>query len=123
PPGDLTIDQRYAVYVPALSVAAVGSLPVAGRYGQLDLAGNVGEWVLDYVHLDGSRYPLPCVNCADHGPGDADERRGPRGGDTLALPRWPPGRGRPRLPAPLWGAGRGGFAAPARRVAQWRRDP
>jgi formylglycine-generating enzyme required for sulfatase activity len=38
-----------------VGVKAVG----AGVWGQLDLAGNVSEWVLDQA----DSYPLPCVDC------------------------------------------------------------
>ena len=43
-------------------LAPVGSAPMgAGVWGQLDLAGNVWEWVLDWVDRP---YVDPCVNCA-----------------------------------------------------------
>jgi formylglycine-generating enzyme len=46
----------------ACSVAPVG-FPVdgTGAWGQLDLAGNVMEWALDFR----ADYVTPCINCAD----------------------------------------------------------
>jgi formylglycine-generating enzyme required for sulfatase activity len=46
------------------NVAPVGSAP-AGRalWGQLDLAGSVFEWTLDYSNASAS-LPLPCHDCA-----------------------------------------------------------
>jgi formylglycine-generating enzyme len=32
-----------------------------GKWGQSDLAGNLGEWMLDAFWFD---YPIPCDNCA-----------------------------------------------------------
>jgi formylglycine-generating enzyme required for sulfatase activity len=46
----------------ALSVAPVGTAVAgAGRWGQLDLAGNVNEWNLDAS----AGVPTPCTDCAD----------------------------------------------------------
>ncbi len=44
-------------------IAPVGT-PVlgAGRWGPLDLAGNVYEWTLDWL---AAVYPDPCVDCVD----------------------------------------------------------
>ena len=40
----------------------VGTKPAgSGKWGHADLAGNVGEWVLDYWTLN---LPTPCVDCA-----------------------------------------------------------
>lgn len=77
PAGSLTIGVSYASYgdplmgkclgdgVPDCAVTdlvAVGTkLDGVGRWGQLDLAGNVYEWVLDAS----GNYVLPCVDCAD----------------------------------------------------------
>jgi formylglycine-generating enzyme required for sulfatase activity len=58
PPPSQTYDPSYAVYGGPL--APVGSRPKgAGRWGHLDLSGNVYEIVFD---LDGPM-PLPCVDC------------------------------------------------------------
>ncbi|MCU1277476.1 MAG: hypothetical protein JWM53_1022 [bacterium] len=41
-------------------LVAVGTkVAGAGVWGQLDLGGNVSEWVLDFAET----YPLPCVDC------------------------------------------------------------
>lgn len=54
----------------------VGSYPLgAGRWGHLDLAGNMGEWVLDT--MESNPYPTgtaPCNDCADLVPGPSDWR-------------------------------------------------
>ncbi len=44
------------------NVAPVGTASQgAGKWGQLDLAGNVFEWTLDYWY---QQYQSPCVDCA-----------------------------------------------------------
>jgi formylglycine-generating enzyme len=44
-------------------ILPVGSKPAgAGAYGQLDLAGSMTEWTLDYFASD---YPAACDNCAN----------------------------------------------------------
>jgi len=65
-PADATvIDESYAVYTAAAAppgIQLVGSKPKgAGRWGQLDLAGNVAEWTLDWFH---GAYDMPCSDCA-----------------------------------------------------------
>ena len=43
-------------------ILAVGSKPLGvGKYGQMDLAGSVWEWALDY---QSQSYPEACDNCA-----------------------------------------------------------
>jgi formylglycine-generating enzyme len=60
PANSTTIDATYAVFGVG-SAALVGSKPKGeGRYGQLDLGGNMGEWVLDW----NATYVNPCVDCA-----------------------------------------------------------
>lgn len=50
-------------------IATVGSLPtIVGKYGQLDLAGNVTEWNLDTFPTPfqaTSGYATPCTDCAE----------------------------------------------------------
>jgi sulfatase modifying factor 1 len=46
-------------------LAPVGSAPLgAGRWGQLDLTGEVQAWTLDAPNF-GGRLPEPCVNCTN----------------------------------------------------------
>jgi formylglycine-generating enzyme required for sulfatase activity len=83
------------------NVAPVGSIAAGiGFYGQMDLAGNVWEWNLDW-HVDA--YPLPCSDCANliepqppssayrviRGAGFPNTWQGLRAGDRgLAIPTW-----------------------------------
>ncbi len=49
-----------------MNLAPVGSAGAgAGRWGQLDMAGELSAWVLDAY---AASYPDPCVNCAYLGP-------------------------------------------------------
>ena len=44
-------------------LAVVGSKPAGvGRWGQVDLAGNVYEWTRDWFDAN---YPVPCMDCAN----------------------------------------------------------
>ena len=64
PPTSTTIDDSYAVYCGGTcSIQNVGSKSPNGdgKWGQADLAGNLGEWILDWYW---SSYPTPCDNCA-----------------------------------------------------------
>ncbi len=63
----------------------------AGLWGQLDLAGGVYEWNLDFY---GSPYPSPCVDCLATPVGGTSPRVG-RGGSFVAGPSYlrPPTRG------------------------------
>lgn len=45
----------------------------AGRWGHADLAGGMREWVLDAAVED---LPVPCVDCAELGPGPARASEG-----------------------------------------------
>lgn len=48
----------------AWNIAPVGTAILgAGAWGQLDLAGSLWEWNLDYYPDDGA-YVVPCTNCA-----------------------------------------------------------
>ena len=47
-------------------ILPVGSKPLGqGKYGQMDLAGSVWEWALDY---QGQSYPATCDDCANLAP-------------------------------------------------------
>ncbi len=61
-PLDDTALAIYGCHYGTCTVAPVGT-PVSGaaRWGQLDMAGNAFEWVLD-VHAD--PYPVPCNDCS-----------------------------------------------------------
>jgi formylglycine-generating enzyme required for sulfatase activity len=62
------------------SILLVGSKPAGvARWGQLDLAGNVAEWVLDSFVED---YVSPCEDCLRIGEGD----HGLRGGSFNSVP-------------------------------------
>jgi formylglycine-generating enzyme len=60
------IDPTYAIYGctdGGACLPPVGSRPKgAGLYGNLDLAGSLHEWTLDFYHPNP---PSPCVDCAD----------------------------------------------------------
>jgi sulfatase modifying factor 1 len=86
PPTSQAIDPSYAVYdctahnggPPQFSDAGDGAtfldcvmsdiLPVGsrpkgnGKWGHVDMAGSMGEWVLDWFH---NPFPLPCDDCAE----------------------------------------------------------
>lgn len=81
PPGTANTYAIYGCYYPngsgncgaALPIAPVGTpTSGAGRWGQLDLAGNVWEWALDWD----SAYVDPCVDCAFLAGGSAKRYRG-----------------------------------------------
>ena len=78
PPESVTVDATYAVVEGAVQVVGSRSPKGDGKWGQSDLAGNVWEWVLDYL----GNYPVPCVDCANHLPSGASPSRADRGGST-----------------------------------------
>lgn len=62
----------------SVALEPAGSRPAGvGRFGQLDLAGSVWEWTLDYF----APYPATCDRCAQVGGGT---NRVIRGGDWLS---------------------------------------
>ncbi len=74
PPGT---DNRYAIYdcdypdMPgsctgtATNIAPVGTASLgAGRWGQLDLSGNVEAWVMDWLQVGNPSFVVPCKDCA-----------------------------------------------------------
>jgi formylglycine-generating enzyme required for sulfatase activity len=61
--------------------ATVGTASLgAGLWGQLDLAGEVYEWMLDWY---ASPYPNPCADCTNLSP-DWHSTRSTRGGDIFS---------------------------------------
>jgi formylglycine-generating enzyme required for sulfatase activity len=69
---DPQITTSYATYN-AASPTAVGSKPLGnGRWGQADLAGNVGEWTLDF----NGEYAEVCVDCLNITPSSERTQRG-----------------------------------------------
>jgi formylglycine-generating enzyme len=91
PPGSTAIDCAQANHGgsswPSTACASAGPVEVgtgsgSGRWGQVDLAGNVLEWVMD-APTNGSQYPPVCVDCANLSP---STWRVYRGGSFLNVP-------------------------------------
>jgi formylglycine-generating enzyme required for sulfatase activity len=92
PAGSLTLDASYASYSDGLGgrclgdgmpdcaltdLVAVGTKPDGvGRWGQLDLAGNVYEWTFDWS----GDYVIPCTDCVDLPSMQGQQYREYRGG-------------------------------------------
>jgi formylglycine-generating enzyme required for sulfatase activity len=81
-------DNQYAIYGCNYGSSSCGSggpyiAPVgtatrgAGLWGQMDMAGDVDEWALDWY----APYVDPCMNCAYLAPAPAQASRVTRGGD------------------------------------------
>ncbi len=70
------------------NIAPVGTAMLgAGRWGQLDLAGELEEWCLDWHAIDyRSLYLSPCTDCADVTSSSSNVRVA-RGGD-FSFPAW-----------------------------------
>jgi sulfatase modifying factor 1 len=85
---------QYAIYGDNYAGTSSGIAPVGtanmggGLWGQLDLAGNVFQWNLDWF----ATYVDPCTDCSNLSPALAN--RVFRGGDFLYTPMYlpPPGR-------------------------------
>jgi formylglycine-generating enzyme required for sulfatase activity len=78
PWGAAVPDATRAVYNGA-TLVVVGSKPAgAGRYGQLDLAGSLWEWVLDLY----APYGTSCDDCANLTTGTTRVLRGPSFSNT-----------------------------------------
>ena len=94
-PGTSTLYANYGCWYPNASgkcsgfenIAPVGTAAQGvGRYGQLDLAGTVWEWTLDWY----GDYASPCVDCVNL---VAATARATRGGDFNATAKdFPPDR-------------------------------
>jgi sulfatase modifying factor 1 len=82
PPSNMQVDASFAIFTPDSSTNPLmgpadvgGLLSGAGKWGQLDLAGNAAEWVLD---VPGNK-PSECSDCAQV-PSATDATRETRGG-------------------------------------------
>jgi len=80
PPASTEADYTYASYdcmgqsCDPSDILPVGSDPKgAGKWGQLDLGGNILEWTLDWFETP---YAVPCVDCAALGVGKNRVLRG-----------------------------------------------
>jgi formylglycine-generating enzyme required for sulfatase activity len=87
---DPGMDNQYAIYSsyytlpPETGVAPVGSAPLgAGKWGQLDLVGNLWQWELDWT--EGAAYVNPCVDCIELTSVPGGESRANRG-DSYEAP-------------------------------------
>jgi formylglycine-generating enzyme len=76
PPSSTDVDTTRAVYS-GLAIAYVGSKPAGkGRWGHLDLAGNVQEWISDFRVTP---YAIvPCNDCTERMPSAEKVLRGGR---------------------------------------------
>jgi formylglycine-generating enzyme len=70
-------------------IAPVGALPDgAGRWGHLELAGNVAEWTLDASgDKDNILLPTPCNDCASLVPGNPEGLMAGGADDTFMITR------------------------------------
>jgi formylglycine-generating enzyme required for sulfatase activity len=82
----LTPDQYDPAWPPCGFRVGSGPLGV-GRWGHMDLAGSMAEWVFDGPSV----YPSLCNDCANSGAG---LQRGLRGGSWAEPPEWLSGRAR-----------------------------
>ena len=77
PWGDSHPSREHALYEALTLVPAGSHLPGRSRFGQLDLAGSVWEWSLDFY---APSYPAHCDRCAEV---ESGSQRVLRGGDWL----------------------------------------
>lgn len=93
PWGTATLSPQYAVYCASGDGACPGTLPAVpggvaalggGRYGQLDLVGNLAEWTLDF---HASAFPAnTCVDCVEGSPTRPSPQLYARGGSFNDAP-------------------------------------
>jgi len=89
-PGAASVYAIYDCYYPsgtdmctgAANIAPVGTATYPGTFGQLDLAGNVYEWNLDWY---ASSYAGPCTDCTNLAPANPRVLRGGSGLQTDQL--------------------------------------
>jgi formylglycine-generating enzyme required for sulfatase activity len=78
PASSTTINATYATYATSL-MANVGSTPAGnGPFGHSDLAGNAGEWTVDFYDT----YITPCTDCTNLATAPNVARRGGSYGNT-----------------------------------------
>jgi formylglycine-generating enzyme len=71
-PEDLPIDETRAVYGATAPMIVGSKFAGVGLFGQLDLAGNVAEWALDFS----GDIPQSCVDCVNTTPAAERQTRG-----------------------------------------------
>ena len=99
---------RYAIYncdypsgtgncTGVTNIAPVGTATLGvGRWGQLDLAGDLWEWNLDWL---ATNYVVPCTDCADLTEDNGRVIRGGNWAHNMSAALLPPARGFPQDPS------------------------